>query len=104
MKPKYKPLLELNRILSDKTSGSTDLVLKLNKWIKKHSGDLQLINEMIRRARLELKSFAAIDSYLKKLKRITSSKDSKQLKISLLILKRIFKKYIIVYTIMPVKK
>ena len=49
MKLKNKPLPELNRILSDKTSGSTDLVLMLNKWVRKYSGDSLLINEMIKR-------------------------------------------------------
>jgi translation initiation factor eIF-2B subunit delta len=77
---KHKSLPELKRILSDNTSGSTDLVRKLNKWVRKHYRDLQLINEMIKRVRLELKSFAAVDSYLKKLKKINSKKDSTTIK------------------------
>jgi len=72
---KDKPLHELERIISDKTSGSTDLVLKLNKWVKKHSGDSPLVNEMIKRVEKELKSFAVIDNYLKNIKRINSKKD-----------------------------
>jgi len=75
MKLKDKPLSELDKIFSDKTSGSTDLVLKLNMWVTKHSRDSHLINEMIKRAGRELKSFAAIDNYLKKLKRINFKKD-----------------------------
>jgi translation initiation factor 2B subunit (eIF-2B alpha/beta/delta family) len=58
---------EFNKIISDKTSGSTDLLLKLNGFLKKYFLDLENQLWFIENAKKEFGPFQNIQIYLRKL-------------------------------------
>ena len=79
----------LNKILSDNTSGSTDLVLKISNFFMKNSDDFELIKNSIQKINSQMGSFEIVMEYTKKTK-------------SWLIMKA---KYIIIYIAkMPISK
>jgi translation initiation factor 2B subunit (eIF-2B alpha/beta/delta family) len=60
--------IKLNNILSDNTSGSTEIVYNLNNWVKNNINDPSAIKEMIVIASQKLQTFEAANNYLKDLK------------------------------------
>lgn len=58
----------LNKILSDNTSGSTDIAVNLNKWVGRNFNNPELIKEMIDIASYKLGTFEVVNDYLKELK------------------------------------
>ncbi len=70
-----KSLIELNKILNDKTSGSTEIVLELNKFFQNNARDYEVINTSILKAEKKLAHFAVINNYLKDLKKIVRTND-----------------------------
>ena len=59
---------ELERIIADKNSGSSEILFSLNGLFKKHFGRINNINPLINRLQKEFKSFQNIQSYLKDVK------------------------------------
>jgi len=72
--------ITLNSILKDKTSGSSELLSKLNNYYLKTAGNPGLIRENIPLVKNELKDFAAISNYLKKLDLVLRKNSSEELK------------------------
>ncbi len=63
----------ISKIFNDNKSGSSELVIKLNRYIKNHPDEN--LSEIIAKAEKELSSFATVSNYLKKLKKIKSKKE-----------------------------
>lgn len=59
---------KLNKILSDNTSGSSEIVYNLNNWVNKNLDDPALIKEMIEIASQKLQTFEVAHYYLQELK------------------------------------
>ncbi|MEW6196005.1 MAG: hypothetical protein AB1521_12715 [Bacteroidota bacterium] len=59
---------KLTKILSDKTSGSFELLLELHNHLKKEQKIIQLFPEIIDLAKNQLSSFRAIQNYLEDMK------------------------------------
>jgi len=70
----------LNKILSDKKSGSTELYLKLLKWCKANSRNINKLHQMVLPVSEKLKSFSAIQNFIKELQNILRKNDSEFLK------------------------
>ena len=65
----------LNKILDDKTSGSSEILLLLNNFIINCKDDAVKINFVINEAEKKLKHFTAIKNYLNDIKSITHKND-----------------------------
>lgn len=61
-------LKKLNRILNDKVSGSSELVLKMNRFLMQVCRDKNTLIEAISLAENQLSHFAAVNKYLNSLK------------------------------------
>lgn len=70
---------ELQEILSNKTSGSTQILLKLIKWSNHHRNNKETLLEMTAKAKKELKSFSGVQSFIKEFKDIVKSKDERKI-------------------------
>ncbi len=66
-----------DKILSDNISGSSELVLKLNNYVKQNADDKDELVKIIETAKQNFSSFEIIQSYIKSLQRIVNEKDSK---------------------------
>jgi translation initiation factor 2B subunit (eIF-2B alpha/beta/delta family) len=64
---------ELNRLLEDKTSGSIDILFKLNKLIKNNIGDADEIIKFLSDREKNFLSFAAVVQYLERIKKLKSN-------------------------------
>lgn len=69
----------LRKIIADKTSGSTELVAKINSYFLSCSNDLPLIKNSIKELKAHLSSFEIVISYLKNLTIIIAGGDIKVL-------------------------
>ncbi|MCX6167800.1 MAG: hypothetical protein NTX65_00550 [Ignavibacteriales bacterium] len=69
-----KTQIAFNKLLSDKTSGSVDLLLKLNTFCKKYLFDVKHPLEFIQQAQIQFSSFQNIQRYLAELKSNVHSK------------------------------
>jgi len=69
----------LNKILNDKTSGSTEIVLKLNDYFSQIAEDYEAINSSVKKIELKLSRFAVINNYIRNLKTIIRTKDHKKI-------------------------
>ncbi len=67
----------LYQILSDKTSGSSDLVAKLNNYVKVNPGNKLELEKIIELANKHLSSFQIINSYIKSLQKLLKRNDTK---------------------------
>jgi len=67
----------LYQILSDKTSGSSDLVAKLNNYVKVNSGNKLELEKIIELSDKHLSSFQIINSYIKSLQKLLKRNDTK---------------------------
>ena len=76
----------LNKILSDKTSGSSELLIKINQLLLDSLPDLKTIYEISGEIKKELSHFSILENYLKELKNVSIKNDKQQLE-------KIFKKY-----------
>ena len=74
-----KSLIQLNKILDDKTSGSTEIVLKLNDFFHEYAKDFRTINFSLEKAETKLSHFAVINNYLNGLKKIISTQGHKKI-------------------------
>lgn len=70
----------LNRILSDNTSGSTEILHSLNKFLLKNGSDKKLISTSVSEAKRILEKFAAVTNYLNEIKKILKNQDYANLK------------------------
>lgn len=70
----------LNKILTDKTSGSVELIRKINNYFIKHYDNKALILKSIGRLKSTLKTFQAVQIYLNKIKTLLNNNDSLLLK------------------------
>jgi len=70
---------DLNKIFNDKTSGSTEIVLKLNDYFHNHTGNLKEITSSIKKAKEKLSHFAVINNYLNNLQKMVLTKDFKNI-------------------------
>ena len=61
---------KLNKILSDKTSGSQEILLKLNRFLLSIKNDRKSFINSLSIARNNLSHFAVIDNYLNKIEKI----------------------------------
>ncbi len=68
----------LKKILNDKTSGSTQLLLNLNRIIKNNINDASELNSIIKESKKYFITFSAIQKYISQVEKIKH--DSKKLK------------------------
>jgi translation initiation factor 2B subunit (eIF-2B alpha/beta/delta family) len=66
---------KLNKIVNDKTSGSTDLLLKLSRLLKEHLDNKDQLKLLLSEAGESFKSFGIIENYIKEVKKALSSRD-----------------------------
>ena len=69
----------LESILNDKTSGSTELVLVINKFFKDNIDNLRLIRQSIEKIEAKMKNFEVAINYLKSFRKILVSGKKEQL-------------------------
>ncbi len=69
----------LNKILNDKTSGSSELLFKINQLLFDSLPDINTINEIVRKINKELSHFTILDNYFRELKRVLNKNDKKLL-------------------------
>jgi translation initiation factor 2B subunit (eIF-2B alpha/beta/delta family) len=70
----------LKNILRDKTSGSTDLALKINRYFKVYIDNVSLIKQSINEIESEMTSFEAVMNYLTSISKIINSGNKVDLK------------------------
>jgi translation initiation factor 2B subunit (eIF-2B alpha/beta/delta family) len=77
----YPPMKKYNlkNILKDRTSGSTELVLKINRYFKVYIDNVSLIKQSINEIESEMTSFEAVLKYLNSIRKIMSSGNKKKL-------------------------
>jgi len=78
MKPSSRN--NLNKILYDKQSGSTELLLKLIKWCKDNRSQKSRIKEMMNIAPSELATFTNIQTFINRLRIVIEENDDSTLK------------------------
>ena len=69
----------LNKILKDKTSGSSEIVNKINTFFRTNTGNIEIIKESIPILKNHLSHFTAINTYLKRINKIIKLNDQKRL-------------------------
>ena len=74
---------KLNAIISNKTSGSTEILLSLNSYLIKCFPYKKLFEYSIIEAEKSLYHFAAINNYINKLKKLLTKKDIESVKLFL---------------------
>ena len=70
---------KLKKILSDNKSGSSEILLKLIGWSKNYSSDKKTLLEMINASNKELKSFPAVQSFIREFKKVIGTKGDSQI-------------------------
>ncbi len=70
---------KLNKILNDKTSGSSELLYKINKLLFESINDREAINRIVNKIKKDLDHFMILTNYLRKLKTLLSKNDLRQL-------------------------
>ncbi|UCH64376.1 MAG: hypothetical protein JSW63_06990 [Ignavibacterium sp.] len=65
----------LNKILSDKTSGSSEILLSLNRFLKSGISNRKFIDGSLIQAKKKLSHFAAINNYINTLNHLIIKKD-----------------------------
>ncbi|MCL5028243.1 MAG: hypothetical protein M1480_04380 [Bacteroidetes bacterium] len=70
----------LQKILNDKTSGSSEILINLNNYFKKIIVEPDKFRLTIQLAKKKFSHFSSIDNYLKSLEKIYSIKDQNELK------------------------
>ncbi len=71
----------LVKILNDKISGSSEILVKLNDYLKDSSANSLQINAAIKQAKARLSHFEAVKDYLKSIEKIIKSGNPEKLKI-----------------------
>jgi translation initiation factor eIF-2B subunit delta len=71
---------KLNKILNDKTSGSTEILLSLNKFLISGLGNKKFINSSLIDAKKKLSHFAVINNYILTLNNIIVQNDFDKVK------------------------
>ena len=71
---------KLNKILTDKTSGSSEIVNKINTFFKTNINHFEIIEESIPLLKNQLNHFAAVNTYLKRIKKIIKLDDQMMMK------------------------
>lgn len=77
MKKRQKEIL--SKILSDKTSGSSEILTKFNKFLLSNITDKSLITESLSAASKKLSHFAAIKNYINDLSKLAASDNYERL-------------------------
>ena len=70
----------LNKIITDKTSGSSELVNKINNFFRVNANHIEILNESISIFKTQLNHFAAVNTYLNRLNKIINSNDKQMMK------------------------
>jgi len=70
---------KLNKIITDKTSGSSEIVNKINDFFRVNTKRLEIIEESIPILKDHLNQFAAVNTYLKKINNILKSDDREKM-------------------------
>ncbi len=70
---------KLDKILKDKTSGSSEIVNKINTFFRTKDGNIEIIKESIPILKRPLSHFAAVNTYLKRIKKIIKLDDQQKL-------------------------
>ena len=70
----------LSKIITDKTSGSSELVNRINNFFRANANHIEIINESIPIFKTQLNHFAAVSTYLNRLKKIINSDDKLMMK------------------------
>ena len=73
---------KLNRILNDKTSGSSEILLALNRFLKAGINNRKLIDSSLTEARKKLSHFAAINNYIHNLTHLVVKNDIENIQIN----------------------
>jgi translation initiation factor 2B subunit (eIF-2B alpha/beta/delta family) len=68
---------KLNKILTDKTSGSSEIVNKINTFFRANVNNLEIIEESILLLKNQLNHFAAVNTNIKQLEKIIKLNDQK---------------------------
>jgi translation initiation factor 2B subunit (eIF-2B alpha/beta/delta family) len=71
--------ITLKSITSDKVSGSSDILERLNNYILQNSADILRLKNDIRRIKRTLPGFAAINSYIRRVETLINKGDKKKL-------------------------
>jgi len=71
---------KFNKILNDKTSGSTEILLALNKFLITGFKNRKLINSSLIEAKKKLSHFAAINNYINTLNKLLDRNDLSKVK------------------------
>ena len=69
------PFERLDKILNDKISGSTEILIKLNKLLKGKSGDKKFLTAALTKSKKKLSHFAAVMDYIDTVAELSVSKD-----------------------------
>ncbi len=69
-----------NNILNDKTSGSVELLIKLNDLIKNIYDDKKAVNDIIGSVKVRLNEFQIINTYLKIVRKLNNDGNRSKLK------------------------
>ena len=70
----------LTKILNDKTSGSSEILVKLNDYLKDSLANFLQIKSAVKQAKEKLSHFEAVNEYLNSIEKILDSSDSLKLK------------------------
>ena len=70
---------KLNKILTDRTSGSSEIVNKINTLFRANLNHLEIIEELIPILKNHLSHFAAVNTYLKRINKIIKSDNQQKL-------------------------
>ncbi len=73
------PFSKLEKILNDKTSGSSELLIRINKLFKDHTEDRKFFNSGISNIKSKLNHFAAINKYIENVSKLFNTKEQKGL-------------------------
>lgn len=71
---------KLSKIIRDNVSGSYELLIKINDYIKSNIGNLVLIKESLSCLKVEMKNFEAVQQYINDLEKFLIKKDATELK------------------------
>ena len=74
-----KTLKELKKILDDKISGSTEIVLRLNDYFHDNANDFKTVIASVEKAKTKLSHFAVIKNYLYDFLKVIQSEDYEEI-------------------------
>ncbi len=73
------PDKKLEKILANKTSGSSEILIKLNKLLRQNYGNKEFIINAVRLAQRRLSHFSAVSNYINSVSKLYNSKSPREL-------------------------